>query len=264
MGRPRQIKFISCKGLVANKQLMEQMKRMLRCIQDEYDYPVDTEFTINISDNGDYSVDLLQCRPLQVQKTSSGTVIPEGISEDNILLESKGCSMGMSKASELDVVVYVDPVNYYNMPYKDKTLVARLIGKINWHFRDLGKHMMLIVPGRVGTTSPELGVPTSFADISAFEIICETEETKAGYNPELSYGSHIFQDLVEAEILYTAVFNNSKTIHFHPEKLSDSPDVISEFDEGSSLTDIVHVFDVSGRGCKVYNDIANEHLVITC
>ena len=60
------------------------------------------------------------------------------------------------------------------------------------------------------------------------------------------------------------MFNNSKTIHFHPEKLSDSPDVISEFDEGSSLTDIVHVFDVSGRGCKVYNDIANEHLVITC
>ena len=264
MGRPRQIKFISCKGLVANKLLMEQMKRMLRCIQDEYDYPVDTEFTINISDNGDYSIDLLQCRPLQIQKTSSGTVIPEGLAEDKILLESKGSSMGMSKASELDVVVYVDPVKYYNMPYKDKPAVARLIGKLNWHFRDLGKHMMLIVPGRVGTTSPELGVPTSFADISAFEIICETEEARAGYNPELSYGSHIFQDLVEAEILYTAVFNNPKTIHFHPEKLATSPDVIGEFSEDVDLADIVHVFDVSGRGCKVYNDIANEHLVITC
>lgn len=264
MGRPRQIKFISCKGLVANKQLMEQMKRMLRCIQDEYEYPVDTEFTINISDNGDYSVDLLQCRPLQIQKTSSGTVIPEGITEDKILLESKGSSMGMSKASELDVIVYVDPVNYYNMPYKDKPAVARLIGKLNWHYRDLGKHMMLIVPGRVGTTSPELGVPTSFADISAFEIICETEETKAGYNPELSYGSHIFQDLVEAEILYTAVFNNSKTIHFHPEKLVSSPDEVSNFAGEIDLSDIVHVFDVSGRNCKVYNDIANEHLLITC
>ena len=264
MGRPRQIKFISCKGLVANKQLMEQMKRMLRCIQDEYEYPVDTEFTINISDNGDYSVDLLQCRPLQIQKTSSGTVIPEGITEDKILLESKGSSMGMSKASELDVIVYVDPVNYYNMPYKDKPAVARLIGKLNWHYRDLGKHMMLIVPGRVGTTSPELGVPTSFADISAFEIICETEETKAGYNPELSYGSHIFQDLVEAEILYTAVFNNSKTIHFHPEKLNSSPDEAGKFGGEIDLSDIVHVFDVSGRNCKVYNDIANEHLLITC
>ena len=264
MGRPRQIKFISCKGLVANKKLMEQMKRMLRCIQDEYDYPVDTEFTINISDNGDYSIDLLQCRPLQVQKTSGGTVIPEGISEDNILLENRSSSMGLSKASELDIIVYVDPVNYYNMPYKDKPAVARLIGKLNWHYRDLNKHMMLIVPGRVGTTSPELGVPTSFADISAFEIICETEETKAGYNPELSYGSHIFQDLVEAEILYTAVFNNPKTVHFHPEKLAGSPDVVSEFDDAQDLSDIVHVFDVSGRNCKVYNDIANEHLVITC
>ena len=264
MGRPRQIKFISCKGLVANKKLMEQMKRMLRCIQEEYDYPVDTEFTINISDNGDYSVDLLQCRPLQVQKTQGGTVIPEGISEDNILLENRSSSMGLSKASELDIIVYVDPVNYYNMPYKYKPAVARLIGKLNWHYRDLNKHMMLIVPGRVGTTSPELGVPTSFADISAFEIICETEETKAGYNPELSYGSHIFQDLVEAEILYTAVFNNPKTVHFHPEKLTGSPDVVSEFDDAQDLSDIVHVFDVSGRNCKVYNDIANEHLVITC
>ena len=264
MGRPRQIKFISCKGLVANSQLMEQMKKMLRAIQDEYEYPVDTEFTINISDNGDHSIDLLQCRPLQIQKTSEGTVIPDGISEDKILLENKGSSMGMSKASELDIIVYVDPVNYYNMPYKDKPAVARLIGRLNWHYRDLGKHMMLIVPGRVGTTSPELGVPTSFADISAFEIICETEETRAGYNPELSYGSHIFQDLVEAEILYTAVFHDQKTLHFHPEKLVSSPDLIAEFTEETDLSDIVHVFDVSGRECKVYNDIANEHLLITC
>lgn len=264
MGRARQVKFISCKGLVANKKLMDQMKRMLHCIQEEYDYPVDTEFTINISDNGDYSVDLLQCRPLQVQRSSGGTVIPESIPEDNILLENMSSSMGLSKASELDIIVYVDPVNYYNMPYRDKPAVARLIGKINWHYRELNKHMMLIVPGRVGTTSPELGVPTSFADISAFEIICETEETKAGYNPELSYGSHIFQDLVEAEILYTAVFNNAKTIHFHPDKLQRCPDVISDFDGTENLSDIVHVYDVSGINCKVYNDIANEHLVITC
>ena len=97
MGRPRQVKFISCKGLVANKKLMDQMKRMLHCIQEEYDYPVDTEFTINISDNGDYSVDLLQCRPLQVQRSSGGTVIPEGIPEDNILLENMSSSMGLSK-----------------------------------------------------------------------------------------------------------------------------------------------------------------------
>ena len=264
MGRRREIKFISCKGLVTNTVLMEQMKRMLRCIQDEYDYPVDTEFTINISENGEYSVDLLQCRPLQIQKGKSGTVIPPDISEEDIFIESRDSSMGVPKTTGLDIIVFVDPVKYYNMPYKDKSSVAKLIGNVNWHYRDMNKHMMLIVPGRVGTSSPELGVPTAFSDISAFEIICETEESKAGYNPELSYGSHIFQDLVEAEIMYTAVFNNEKTIRYCPEKLADCPDFVGEFTDVAELADIVHVYDVSGRGCKVYNDLANEHLVITC
>ena len=262
-GRNRAVKFISCKGLVENEQLMEHMKRMLHCIQEEYDYPVDTEFTINISENGEYSVDLLQCRPLQVQKSEGGVVVPKDIPEDSIFLESKGASMGMCKTTELDIIVYVDPVGYYNMPYRDKSLAAHLVGKINWHYREKNKHMMLIVPGRVGTSSPELGVPTTFADISAFEIICETEETKAGYNPELSYGSHIFQDLVEAQILYTAVFNNEKTVHFLPEKLESSEDLIREFEQDERLTDIIHVYDVSDRNCKVYNDVANEHLMIT-
>ena len=264
MGRDRDVKFISCKGLVSNETLMEQMKRMLHCIEEEYEYPVDTEFTINISENGEYSIDLLQCRPLQVQKGKGGTVVPADVAKEDILLESKGASMGICKATKLDIIVFVDPVKYYNMPYKEKDLVAKLIGKINWHYRNEEKHMMLIVPGRVGTSSPELGVPTSFSDISAFEIICETEESKAGYNPELSYGSHIFQDLVEAQILYTAVFHNEKTLHFSPEKLNTSKDMISEFDKDGTLEEIVHVYDVSNRKCEVYNDVAGEHLLITC
>ena len=263
-GRPREVKFISCKGLVTNRTLMEQMRRMLRCIQEEYGCPVDTEFTINLSESGEYSIDLLQCRPLQVQKTQGGTAVPGNIPQDRVLLESKGASMGISKASGLDLIVYVDPVKYYETPYREKNDVARLIGSINWHFRDEGKHMMLIAPGRVGTTSPELGVPTAFSDISAFEIICETEERRAGYNPELSYGSHIFQDLVEAEILYTAVFSNEKTIRFQPEKLNGSPDITGQFEHGEKLSDVVHVYDVSSRHCEVFHDVAEEHLLITC
>ena len=260
----REVQFISCKGLVENKTLMDQMRRILRCIQNEYEYPVDIEYTINLSESGEYSIDLLQCRPLQVQKAQSGSAIPEGIPKERIFLESRGASMGMSKTLVLDLVVFVDPVKYYNMPYKEKCLVAKLIGKINWHFRDLGRHMMLIVPGRVGTSSPELGVPTAFSDISAFEIICETEERRAGYNPELSYGSHIFQDLVEAEILYTAIFNDEKTIHYHPERLESSKDITAEFDPDHLLSEIVHVYDLSGQGCEVYHDVAEEHLLITC
>ncbi len=264
MGTNRDIKFVSCKGLVTNKELMERMKRMLRCIQEEYEYPVDTEFTINISESGEYSIDLLQCRPLQIQKGDPGTIIPKEIEKEDILLESKGSSMGISKASTLDIIVYADPVKYYNMPYNDKSLVARLIGKINWYYRDKDKHMMLIVPGRVGTSSPELGVPTAFSDISAFDIICETEESEAGYNPELSYGSHIFQDLVEAQILYTAVFKDERTLHFNVEKLSACKDITEIFEPQDSIKDIIHVYDTENSDCKVYNDIADEHLLICC
>ncbi|MBR5753183.1 MAG: phosphoenolpyruvate synthase [Clostridia bacterium] len=263
-GRFRPVTFISCKGLVSNTVLMEQMKRMLRCIQEEYDYPVDTEFTINISENGEYSVDLLQCRPLQVLKGESGTVIPPDLDKEKILLESRGASMGMCKTTTLDTIVLVDPLGYYNLPHKEKDQVAKLIGKINWYYRDREKHMMLIVPGRVGTSSPELGVPTAFSDISAFDIICEAEEAKVGYNPELSFGSHIFQDLVESKILYTAVFHDKKTLCYAPEKLESSPDIIADFDPGELLTGIVHVYDVSDRDCRVYNDMAEQHLVITC
>ncbi len=263
-GRNRDVRFISCRGLVENAVLMDQMKRMLRCIQEEYRHPVDTEFTINVSESGEYSIDLLQCRPLQIQKAAPGAAVPSDIPPERILLESRGASMGICRTAELDLIVYVDPVRYYELPYVMKASVAKLIGRLNWHYRDSGKHMMLIVPGRIGTTSPELGVPTSFSDISEFEIICEVEESKAGYNPELSYGSHIFQDLVEAEILYTAVFQNEKTLRFAPEMLGTCPDLTGDFKQEDALAGVVHVYDVKGRRCEVYDDAENEHLLITC
>ena len=263
MGRGRDVMFISCRGLAMHKELMSYMRRILACVQHQYGNPVDIEFTVNISDNGEYSIDLLQCRPLQIISVTEGSAVPSDIPEEHILLESRGASMGMSKANSLDIIVYVDPTAYYNMPYNRKNSVASLIGKINWYYRDKDKHLMLIVPGRVGTSSPELGVPTAFADISTFDIICEVEETGAGYDPELSYGSHIFQDLVEAGILYTAVFRNEKTVHFAPGKLSAAVNAVGDFEGGSELSEIVGVYDVSGRSCRVYNDIANEHLMIT-
>ena len=129
--------------------------------------------------------------------------------------------------------------------------------------REQNKHMLLIVPGRIGTSSPELGVPTAFSDISEFSVICEVAESRAGYNPELSYGSHIFQDLVEAQILYTAVFPGEKTIHFHPEKLTAGQNQISQTPGGEGLSSVVYDLDVHEAGCVLYYDLEQEHLLVT-
>ncbi len=261
-GEYRQVRFISCLGIVRNRDMMERMQRLMRSIQDEYGEPVDIEFTINVSESGEYMINLLQCRPLQVFRDAGNVVMPDNVPDDEILLETRGASMGLSQKTKLDLIVYVDPIRYYSMPYASKPEIASLIGRINWKYRDQGKHMMLMVPGRIGTSSPELGVPTAFSDISSFEVICEIAESRAGYNPELSYGSHIFQDLVEAQILYTAVFSGEKTLHYCPELLSKSANLISEFPQGEKWKDIVSLVDVSGRNCVLYHDLNNEHVLL--
>ncbi|MBR5636655.1 MAG: phosphoenolpyruvate synthase [Pseudobutyrivibrio sp.] len=261
-GHNRDIQFISCQGIVERAEIMAQMKDILGTIQKEYDYPVDTEFTINFSEDGDYVINILQCRPLQVFEDSGDFEMPDEIGAEKILFECEKSAMGLSRSEKLDMIVYVDPVNYYNMDYKDKYTIANAIGTINWKMRDSGKKLLLMVPGRIGTTSPELGVPTSFADISEFEAICEIANSEAGYNPELSYGSHFFQDLVESGILYNAIFENDKTKIFNMELLKDCKNILEEFDSKyDSLKEIIRIYDVSNMGFMLCNDMKKERII---
>ena len=222
----RNICFISCLGLVRNREMMERMQRMMHLIQKEYGEPVDIEFTINVSESREYMINLLQCRPLQVFKDGGGVTVPENVRAEDILLETRHASM------------------------------------VNWKYRDTGTHMMLLVPGRIGTSSPELGVPTAFSDISGFDAVCEIAENRAGYNPELSYGSHIFQDLVEAQILYTAVFPGERTIRFRPELLRQVPNRIGEIPGGAEKQEVICLADVSALDCRLYHDLTNEHILL--
>ena len=261
-GNNRDIQFISCQGIVEKEDIMGEMRDILSTIQKEYDYPVDIEFTINFSEDGDYVINILQCRPLQVFEDSGDMELPEEIDNARVLFECEKSSMGLSRSEKLDMIVYVDPVNYYNMDYKDKYSIANAIGTINWKMRDQYKKLLLMVPGRIGTTSPELGVPTSFADISEFEAICEIANSQAGYNPELSYGSHFFQDLVESGILYNAIFENEKTKIFNMDLLKDCKNILESFDpKFESIKDIVKVYDVENMGFMLCNDMKKERIV---
>ncbi len=260
-GISRNIYFISCLGLVRNRQLMEQLQRMMHLIQSEYGEPVDIEFTINVAETAEYMINLLQCRPLQVFQDAGNVTIPNDVPAEKILLETRGASMGLSRKTEPDLIVYVDPVAYYHLPYNEKSEIASLIGQINWRYKEQGRHLILMVPGRIGTSSPELGVPVSFADISHFEAVCEITASEIGFNPELSYGSHIFQDLVEAQILYMAVFPGDKTLHYRPDLIRSFPNRIGEIPGGEKRQDIVYLADVSGQ-CRLYHDLSAGHILL--
>ena len=258
----RDVLFITCDGLAKNEQLMADMRGILELIQSHYEYPVDTEYTINFAPDGSYVIDLLQCRPLQLTAEGDKITVPDDIDKKDILLETKGVSMGFSREIDLDSVIYIDPIAYYQLPYRRKYEIKDALAKVNWHYRGQGKHLLLLTPGRICTSSPELGVPSGFSDISEFSVIAEVSESKVGYIPELSYGSHIFQDLVEAGILYTAVFEKESTVAYDPGILKRFTDKTKELTSlAEDICDVFRVYEPSGS-LTLYYDMGEEHLLI--
>ena len=261
-GQHREVLFANCEGLVRNRSFTSGMKTLLRTLQNAYNYPVDIEFTINGNSDGDFGLNLLQCRPLQVGNQRDTVMVPD-LPLAQTVFSVSNASMGGSRAERIDYVVWVDAKAYYQCPYKKKPNIARIIGGISHHFQRDREKLMLFVPGRIGTSSPELGVPVTFAEINQFCAICEMAEREVGYMPELSYGSHMFQDLVEAEIFYTAIFDNSQTMYFNRDYFKENtnilPDILPEYLE---YADIVQIYDLRGKGLKLYSDVRNEKTVL--
>lgn len=69
---------------------------------------------------------------------------------------------------------------------------------------------MLLGPGRWGTATPSLGVPVTFGHINKVSVLCEIVAMREGLVPDVSLGTHFFNELVESDILYLALFPNQK------------------------------------------------------
>lgn len=216
MNRRRQVWFITCQKLLENKEFTDIMRQILHTLEKVYEHPVDIEYTVNLDEQGRFVINLLQCRPLYTGHQGSSVEIPL-LADKDIFFSLQNSSMGNSVKEKIDVVVQIDPTAYYNYPYSLKSQAAEAVGQINRFYRGKGKHLLLLSPGRLGTSSPEMGVPVRFADISGFRDICEVSDSGAGYLPELSYGSHMFQDLIEAGIFYCAIWNDHRTKIYHPD-----------------------------------------------
>ena len=257
-GQRRQVLFASCQGLVENREFTDLMSDILSTLERCYGHPVDIEYTVNVGDGGRFVVNLLQCRPLSMYSSSSHVDLPD-LSQEDVYFKIHRSAMGGSREVGIDAVIVVDPVRYYLCPYAEKPTVARLVGKAATHYRDTDARCLLLTPGRVGTSSPELGVPVTFADVCGLEGICEVASSEAGYSPELSYGSHIFQDLVEADIYYGALYENSEDVYYNPaltERLSDVTEDVLPGAGGDAP--IVRVFESGDVSLKLWHDLATE------
>lgn len=262
-GQRAPVIFASCAGLVRNATFTGMMRSIMHELQETYGCPVDIEYAINVDSDDRFIVNLLQCRPLQTPSQARSITLPDiPDTSETTLFHIRGCAMGKTRIMPIAAVVCVDPQRYYNCPHAKKSLVAGLIGKANAHFRQDDTPWLLLVPGRIGTSSPELGVPVSFADISTLSALCEVAFSGAGYSPELSYGSHMFQDLVECDIFYGGIHEDEHRVVYAPELLDRLPEITETVCGQIAdpvLSDIVRVCDTREAHLTLWHDeAANE------
>jgi hypothetical protein len=230
---------VTFEGLITDSPFIKQIQAILKLLKDKLETPVDIEFA---SDGQHFY--LLQCRPQSYSLDNKPSPIPKDIPEAKIIFSaSRYVSNG--KVPDITHIVYVDPEKYNEINnLQDLHAVGRAVGKLN---KLLPKRQFILMgPGRWGSRGDiKLGVNVTYSDINNTAVLIEIARKKGNYLPDLSFGTHFFQDLVEASIRYLPLYPDDEGIKFNERFLTGSynmlPDILPEY---AYLSDVLHVIDV--------------------
>jgi hypothetical protein len=231
-------------------------KKILSKVEAAYGRPVDIEFAWD--QNKFY---LLQCRSLSIRKELDRVPIPEQIPKEQILFVTNA-GVSNSVIHNLEYVVYVDPRAYDTLQtYEEKFEIALVVNALNKHLGS--KRYALMGPGRWGSNDINLGVKVTYANINKAKLLAEISFAKEGYTPEVSYGTHFFQDLVEADILMIPLFPDDPNSFFNETLLLESRNILGElapeFKDCKTVVRVVHLPSVrNGQLLHVYMDSLNQ------
>jgi hypothetical protein len=239
------------------------MHRMLKKLESIYHYPVEIEFTVNFTQYNDYRINLLQCRPVQAKGQTGKIRIPTDLPETIVLFRTEGPFMGGSISRQIKRIIYVDPAGYSVLTLSEKYDIARLTGKFNKTIKNRDEiPTLLLGPGRWGTTTPSLGVPVRFSEINNITFMGEIAYSDGNLMPELSYGSHFFQDLIETDIFYIAIFPDNPDVIFNKEMFSSFSDVTETLiPESKKYSEVVKVYDITDNSLRIMSDMLSQKLV---
>ena len=215
--------------LLTKTTFVDEMREMLGVLQAAYEYPVDTEFTVNFLDDNVHKINLLQCRPLQVKEGGPVVDPPADIPKERIVFQSNEAVIGYSRSDEIKRIIFVVPEEYSRLTIKERYAMTQALGRINDMYTKGSSGLTILAgPGRWGTASPELGVPAKFAQISRVSVICEIVAMRSDLVPDVSLGTHFLNELVEADMLYFALFPNHKGSILNKDFLEKSPNRLGE------------------------------------
>ena len=210
--------------LLEKTRFVDDMHEILQTLQKAYDYPVDIEYTANFVEDDTYRVNLLQCRPLQVQGVETVSLPRIDVEPSNRIIEARGAVVGQSRVARIGCFVYVLPSQYGQLSMRERYEIATLIGDIN-HTAAVGQNteLMVLGPGRWGTSSPSLGIPVSFSHINNISVMCEIVAMHEYLVPDVSLGTHFLNELVEMDMLYLALFPDQGDNYMDTSFFENSP-----------------------------------------
>ena len=206
--------------LLRSTPFAQQVRRILGRLEEAYGMPVDMEFAC---DGEKFYV--LQCRPQAVSPEMAPVTIPSGISNDRVLFDAnRFVRSGLIQG--IEYIVYIDPLTYDRVPTRQRRVeIGRVVGRLN---RTLpARKFILIGPGRWGSIDLRLGVPVQYADINHARLLAEVARQTGGYLPEVSLGTHFFQDLVESNIHYLPLYPDEKGNQFNEGFFTGSPNALA-------------------------------------
>jgi pyruvate,water dikinase len=226
-------------GLVSTTPFLKQVRGMLAILQEQLRTPVDIEFAHDGTD-----LYLLQCRPQSFTDDALPSPIPKEVpSSDVVFSANRHVSNGW--VPDITHIVYVDPLRYTELSSRNEMLaVGRAIGKLN---KILPKRQFILMgPGRWGSRGDiKLGVSVTYADISNTAVLIEVARKQGNYLPDVSFGTHFFQDLVESHIRYLPLYPDDDGIAFNETFLRGAPNLLPRIlPECRDLAEVIRVIDV--------------------
>ncbi|MDP4125783.1 MAG: PEP/pyruvate-binding domain-containing protein [Bacillota bacterium] len=249
--------------LFSKTDLSQTFSKLLRTLEEAYCHPVDIEFTLNFRSNGRYMINLLQCRPLQVQGPKERIQFHHEIPLNQIIFKSNGNFMGGNIHTTIHKVIIVDPHSYNLLGQSEKYEVARTVGRLNKQILKESTKVLLLGPGRWGSRIPSLGVPVAFAEINHISILGEIGYRQTGFLPDVSFGTHFFQDMIESEIFYLALFPEKQETIYQLDLLENiAQKSLTLPSEMSHLQEVIKVYDLEPgeSGLQLISDIKKQEI----
>ncbi len=154
-----------------HKKFFTTMSKLMPLLQEKMGTYVDIEFSYEPLED---RLELLQSRPLWIKSVQDPMACPDLAARDVVLRADRMVTDGSKE--HIRYLVMVDPKLYAETA--EFQAVARALGEMNRRLSP--EKYILVAPGRVGSSNPELGVPVRYDEITSTACIVEVGIPKTG------------------------------------------------------------------------------------